>query len=223
LRGASGIDAACRQHEALKRENNVSPPPAVHTSQDELLGTTAGIILTVIVAIVGLAFLIIPVFWASGHPDPTSTRGRQRQKTGEGTQQGDPRRVPLDQVEKLETSTAASADSTGGQGHWPSKRLEDRHVPGNGNPHGKPSSWALVAVVTAAFITGGLAIIIHTWWLLWACGAIVVLAIPAGKTIGIMDDTVAWGSTAANAPGPPQEPESDCGQDQLNDARGTTR
>jgi hypothetical protein len=201
----------------------VSPPPAVHTSQDELLGTTAGIILTVIVAIAGLAVLILPVSWASGHPDPTGTRARQRRKAGDGTQQGDPRRVALHQVEKLETSTAGRADGTGQRGHWPSERLEDRHVPENGNPHGKPSSWALVAVVTAAFITGGLAIITHTWWLVWACGGIVVLAIPAGKAIGIMDDTVAWGSTPANAPGPPQEPEADPGRDQPDYAQTTRR
>ena len=55
----------------------------------------------------------------------------------------------------------------------------------------------LVAVVIAAFLTGGAAIIAHIWWLLWACIGIVVLAIPAGKVIGIMDDTVAWGSTPA--------------------------
>jgi hypothetical protein len=195
----------------------------VHTSQDELLGTTTGIILTVIVAIAGLAFLIIPAFWASGHPDPTGTRGRQRRKAGDGTQQGDPRRVALHQVEKLETSTAGRADGTGQRGHWPSERLEDRHVPENGNPHGKPSSWALVAVVTAAFITGGLAIITHTWWLVWACSAIVVLAIPAGKAIGIMDDTVAWGSTPAAAPGPPQEPEADPGRHQPDYAQRTSR
>jgi hypothetical protein len=201
----------------------VSPPPAVHTSQDELLGTTTGIILTVIVAIAGLAVLIIPTFWASGHPDPTGTRARQRRKADGGTQQGDPRRVALHQVEKLETSTAGRADSTGQQGHWPSERLEDRHVLENGNPHGKPSSWALVAVVTAAFITGGLAIIMHTWWLLWACSAIVVLAIPAGKAIGIMDDTVAWGGTPSAAPGPPQEPEADPGRDQPDYAQRTRR
>jgi hypothetical protein len=195
----------------------------VHTSQDELLGTTTGIILTVIVAIAGLAVLILPVFWASGHADPTGTRARQRRKAGDGTQQGDPRRVALHQVEKLETSTAGRADGTGQRGHWPSERLEDRHVPEKGNPHGKPSSWALVAVVTAAFITGGLAIITHTWWLVWACGGIVVLAIPAGKAIGIMDDTVAWGSTPANAPGPPQEPEADPGRDQPDYAQTTRR
>jgi hypothetical protein len=62
----------------------------------------------------------------------------------------------------------------------------------------------LVTVVTAAFITGGVAIITHIWWLFWACIGIAVLAIPAGKAIGIMDDTVAWGSNP-EAYDPPQD------------------
>jgi hypothetical protein len=81
----------------------------------------------------------------------------------------------------------------------------------------------LVAVVTAAFITGGLAIITHTWWLLWVCGAIVVLSIPAGKAIGIMGDTVAWGSTPAASSNLPQGPEDDPGRNQPTPARGTMR
>jgi hypothetical protein len=53
-------------------------------------------------------------------------------------------------------------------------------------------------VVTAAAVTGGISIITHAWVLLWACIAIVVVAIPAGKMIGIMEDTVDWGSTPAS-------------------------
>jgi hypothetical protein len=45
-------------------------------------------------------------------------------------------------------------------------------------------------VVIAAFCAGGAAIVFHLWWLFWACVAIVVLSIPVGKLIGIMDDTV---------------------------------
>ena len=45
--------------------------------------------------------------------------------------------------------------------------------------------------------------------------AIVVLAIPAGKMIGIMDDTVDWGSTpAATADPQPPGPQADRGRDQ---------
>jgi hypothetical protein len=70
----------------------------------------------------------------------------------------------------------------------------------------------LVAVVIAAFITGGIAIIAHAWWLLWTCIGIVVLAIPAGKVVGIMDDTVAWGATPAATRDSGQPPEADPGR-----------
>jgi hypothetical protein len=59
----------------------MSPPPEVGTSQEELLGTTTGIILTAVVAVAGLAVLIVPMFLAAGHPD---TR-RQERDSGRGT------------------------------------------------------------------------------------------------------------------------------------------
>jgi fatty acid desaturase len=66
---------------------------------------------------------------------------------------------------------------------------QERTIGGH-NRHGRPASWALVAVVIAAFAVGGAAIIEHLWWLFWVCAGVVVLAVPAGKVIGIMDDTV---------------------------------
>ena len=67
-------------------------------------------------------------------------------------------------------------------------------------------------VTTAAALTGGISIITHAWVLLWVCLAIAVLAIPAGKMIGIMNDTVDWGSTpAANAEPQPPSPEHEAG------------
>ncbi|HVT67534.1 MAG TPA: HGxxPAAW family protein [Trebonia sp.] len=57
--------------------------------------------------------------------------------------------------------------------------------------HGRPASWALVAVIIVAFCIGGVAVIEQWWPVIWACLAVVVLAVPAGKLIGIMDDTVA--------------------------------
>ena len=203
----------------------MSPPPEVVTSQEELLGTTTGIILTVIVAVIGLAVLIIPVFWAAGHPDTRRPRARQRQgKVASAVQTDDPRSVTPRRGSDLASNMADSAgDASGGQGHWPSERLEDRHVPETGNPHGKPSSWVLVSIVTTAFITGGLAIIMHTWWLLWASLGVVVLAVPVGKVIGIMDDTAAWGSTPEATHEPLQDPEADPGRDQPDYARKTTR
>jgi hypothetical protein len=86
---------------------------------------------------------------------------------------------------------------TEGQGARPWENEQDRHVPAGGNPHGKPTSWALVAVIIAAFSGGGAALILHTWWLFWTCAGVVLLTIPVGKMIGIMNDTISWGATPA--------------------------
>jgi hypothetical protein len=149
----------------------------MRTSNTQLLGTTTGMILTAIVAVAGLAALIGLSFWGGGG-------------------QPDTRRLNVRRRGEISGSGPAGEISTG-QGDQPWERIEHRDVPEGGHPHGKPASWVLVAVVIAAFITGGAAIIAHTWWLLWTCTGIVVLAVPAGKVIGIMDDTVAWGSTPA--------------------------
>lgn len=70
-------------------------------------------------------------------------------------------------------------------------------VPVGGSPHGKPASWALVLVVIAAFAAGGAAVIYHLWVLFWVCAGIILLSVPVGKVIGIMNDTVSWGSNPA--------------------------
>ena len=169
------------------------PPPELRTSQVELLGTTTGMILTAVVAILGLAVLLGMVFPADGLHRAERSRIR-RGDTSDGGQAG---------------------EISDGQGDRPWERLDDRHVPEGGYPHGKPASWVLVAVVTAASVTGGISIITHVWVLLWACIAIVILAIPAGKMIGIMDDTVDWGSTPAATSDPqPPGPQADRGRDQ---------
>jgi len=152
-------------------------------------------ILTAIVACLGLGALLFPVFWAARPP-----KERLLGKADDGAQTGDPDNIMPSQGNS--------------HGQWPSERLEDRHVPEGGHPHGKPSSWMLVTVVTAAFITGGVAIITHIWWLFWACVGIAVLAIPAGKAIGIMDDTVAWGSNPAASYDPPQDHEAHAQREQ---------
>jgi hypothetical protein len=130
------------------------------------------------------------VFWADAPPDTRRLKIRRR---GEISGSG-----PTGQI------------STG-QGDRPEERIEDRHVPQGGHPHGKPASWALVAMVIAAFTTGGIAIIAHAWWLVWTCAGIIVLAVPAGKVVGIMDDTVSWGSTPAATHDSPQAPQADPG------------
>jgi len=152
------------------------PPEIGTTPNTELLGTTAGIILTAVVAVTGLVVLIGMTFWADLH----SATGRLRA----------PRR---DEV----SGSGTRPEISPGQGDNPRESLGQRHVPEGGHPHGKPASWVLVAMVVAAFTTGGLAIVAHAWWLMWTCAGICLLAIPAGKVVGIMNDTVAWGSTPA--------------------------
>jgi fatty acid desaturase len=73
--------------------------------------------------------------------------------------------------------------------HTQSYRME-RPVRRPGQRHGRPSSWALVAVVILAFIVGGFAVVFRLWPLFWVCVGIFVLCIPVGKVLGIMNDTV---------------------------------
>jgi hypothetical protein len=40
---------------------------------------------------------------------------------------------------------------------------------------------------------GGLAVVNHLWLLFWVCLGVTVLSVPAGKLIGIMNDTVLSG------------------------------
>jgi hypothetical protein len=67
---------------------------------------------------------------------------------------------------------------------------QERPLGGHQYQHGKPASWVLVAVIIAAFVAGGVAIVTRVWWLFWTCAGIVALSVPAGKIIGIMNDTV---------------------------------
>ncbi len=72
----------------------------------------------------------------------------------------------------------------------------------------------------AASVTGGISIITHAWWLLWACIARVVLVVPVRKMIGSMDDTVDWGSTPAATSDPqPQLQRLIAGRDQPTPTR----
>lgn len=67
---------------------------------------------------------------------------------------------------------------------------------GHHNLHGRPASWALVAVITGAFVAGAFAVVFHLWVLFWVCAGIVLLSVPAGKAVGIMRDTVLAGNPA---------------------------
>ena len=80
------------------------------------------------------------------------------------------------------------------QGTAPGDHLPgEQSLAGHAHLHGKPKSWVLVAVIIAAFIAGGFAVIDAAWPLFWVCLAVVVLSVPAGKLVGIMGDTVTIG------------------------------
>ena len=74
-------------------------------------------------------------------------------------------------------------------GHLPGEQA----VGGHSHLHGRPASWALVAVIILAFVAGAFAVVYAAWVVFWVCLAIVVLAVPAGKVVGIMGDTVTAG------------------------------
>lgn len=88
-----------------------------------------------------------------------------------------------------------SEHGTAPGGHMPGERTAGGHP----HLHGRPVCWALVSIVIAAFTAGGLAIVGHWWWLFWTCLGLTVLAVPAGKIIGIMDDTVLAGDPSQQA------------------------
>ena len=92
-------------------------------------------------------------------------------------------------------STELSEHGSAPGGHLPG----EVSVGGHPHLHGRPVSWALVSIVIAAFTVGGLAIVNHLWWLFWTCLGLTVLAVPAGKIIGIMNDTVLAGDPSQQA------------------------
>jgi len=66
----------------------------------------------------------------------------------------------------------------------------ERPVGRHRHRHGRPSSWAIVVAVVAAFVTGAFALVFQLWPLFWVCVGVFVLSVPAGKVLGIMNDTV---------------------------------
>ncbi len=88
-------------------------------------------------------------------------------------------------------------DGAAEQGTAPGSHMPgERPIGGHEHLHGRPVSWVLVGVLIVAFIAGGLAIVNQLWWLFWVCLGVTILSVPAGKVIGIMNDTVINGDPA---------------------------
>ncbi len=49
-------------------------------------------------------------------------------------------------------------------------------------------AWVVTAVIVAAFVLGGIALITHTWWLFWLAVGIFVVGVIAARAINIMDE-----------------------------------
>lgn len=85
-------------------------------------------------------------------------------------------------------------------GTAPGERLPgEAAIDGHPHLHGRPVSWVLAGVLVAAFIAGGLAIVNHLWLLFWVCLGVTVPSVPAGKVVGIMNDTVLAGDPSLQA------------------------
>jgi hypothetical protein len=64
----------------------------------------------------------------------------------------------------------------------------ERPLDEHARPHGKPSSWAFIAVIVTAFMTGGIAIIVQSWPLFWLSVGVVLVGMPAAWIARIADD-----------------------------------
>ncbi|WP_061296470.1 HGxxPAAW family protein [Herbidospora cretacea] len=65
--------------------------------------------------------------------------------------------------------------------------------------HGRPRSWIYVSVFLIVFTLGGIGLVIGSMLMFWICLGLLVVLLPVGRLIGVMEDTV-------SAPTDPQEP-----------------
>ena len=75
--------------------------------------------------------------------------------------------------------------STGAYGLDVQTGLSHVHEP----HHGRPASWAAVAIIVAGFVIGGIALVAGpTWWLFWTGAGVVVIGAIYAASIHIFDD-----------------------------------
>src|SRR5204863_115562 len=99
----------------------------IRTSQTQLLGTTTGIIVTAVAAVVGLVVLLVPVFLAGNPPDVRRLITRRRRQV---------------------SGSRSTKEISSGQGPRPWERVEDRDVPPAGNLAGLVAGQHVVGVTS---------------------------------------------------------------------------
>ena len=86
------------------------------------------------------------------------------------------------------------------QGTLPGNQLPGEEPLGDhSHTYGKPRSWIFVGVTIAVFVTGGFTIVFGIWWLFWVCLGAMILAVPVGKAVDIMGDSVLNGDPSQQA------------------------
>jgi hypothetical protein len=86
------------------------------------------------------------------------------------------------------------------QGTLPGNQLPGELPLGDhSHAYGKPRSWVFVGVTIAVFVTGGFAMVFDIWWLFWGCLGAIILAVPVGKAVDIMGDSVLNGDPSQQA------------------------
>src|SRR5947207_8616610 len=98
------INATGRAGGASKEGRKVHPQPEIRTSQTQLLGTTTGIIVTAVAAVVGLVVLLVPVFLADNPPHVRRLITRRRRQV---------------------SGSRSTKEISSGQGPRPWERVED--------------------------------------------------------------------------------------------------
>jgi hypothetical protein len=78
-------------------------------------------------------------------------------------------------------------------------------VAGQDGGHGATvTAWIVTAVIVAAFIIGGIALIVHAWWLFWVAVAIFVVGVVAGRLTHIMDEVSEYSLPGKGQGGDPE-------------------
>jgi hypothetical protein len=86
----------------------MTPTPTMYTSPTQLDGTITGMIVTVIIATLGLVILIGVVFWAANHPDIKPPKGAHPMRKVHGAPPlADPHGVAPNSYEPVNSSNGA--------------------------------------------------------------------------------------------------------------------